>query len=207
MAATSATQFLDIPAGTSGAQLVELINDRLRAITQALNTSGSSPVTGDLNMNGYRVVVLGNPLNPQDALNLRTADKRYSPLAAGQSPAAQSTAVQSPAAQVASSATTLILTVPGTLAIESNAAPLVQFTAARSFTKIALFVKQAPAGAAITVSVNAGSKVLGMAAIAAGAVSGTATVSWTLPANSLLTVDITGVGLSFPGADLTIELS
>ena len=204
-ASTSVTQFLDIPSGVSGNELVQLINDRLRAITQALNAATPMPaVAADFNMNGYRVVVLGNAINPQDALNMQTADKRYATPAALKAAVA---AVSTAPASGGQSGSVLLLSVPGTLAIEASATALVIFAAAQNWTSCKLLVKQAPTGGAIAISANAGTKALGTATIAAGAVAASATVSWTLPANTVLSVDLTSVGLDNPGSDLTIELS
>ena len=205
-AATSPTQFLDIPSNVTGTALVLAINDRLRAITQALNTPGAMPaIAANLNMNGYRAVVLGNPVNAQDAVNLQTAKQLIS--AAGSTSTSTSTTSTTVTKTVTESGGTLILTVPGLLAIESQAAPLVLLSSAQSWTSVVLIVKQAPLGAALTIAVNAGSKQLGTATIAAGATSSSATVSWSLPASTVLSVDVTGVGLTYPGSDLTIELS
>jgi hypothetical protein len=201
-AATSATQFLDIPSNITGTALVLAINDRLRAITEALNTASAMPaVVADLNMNGYRVVVLGNPVNAQDAVNLQTAKQLVS--AAVSSAAAPQTIVKT----VVQSGGTLILSAPGTLAIESSVTPVLSFSAAMSWTTCRLLLKLAPVGAALAIAVNAGGGQLGTATIAAGATSSSATVSWNLPANTVLSIDVTGVGLTFPGSDLTVELS
>jgi hypothetical protein len=207
-AATSTVQFLDIPAGVTGDALIALVNDRLRAITQALNTATPMPaIASDLNMNGYRVVVLGNAVNPQDALNMATGDKRYATSAAIAKAVATAAAVPAAGGGASSSVSVLILTVPGTLAIEASATALVIFSTAQSWTKVNLLVEQAPTDGAITISAKAGTKILGTATIAAGAVAGSATISWTLPANTVLSVDVTTVGLDNPGSGLSILLS
>lgn len=203
-AATSPTQFLDIPSNVTGTALVLAINDRLRAITQALNTASALPaIAANLNMNGYRVVVLGNPVNAQDAVNLQTAKQLISAANTANTSSTSSTVTKT----VVESGGTLILTVPGVLAIESQAAPLVLLASAQSWTSCVLIVKQAPVGAALTIAVNAGAKQLGTATVAAAKTSSTAKVSWNLPANTVLSIDVTAVGLTFPGSDLTIELS
>lgn len=197
----------EVPAGLTGNQLIQVINDRLRRLV-ALMATAPAATSADLNMNGFRIVVLGDAVNPKDALNVESANARYATQA--QLKAATATVASvAPASSggAASGAGTLILSVPGTLAIESNAAQLVQFSSAVSWKTATLLVKQAPAGAALTVQVSAGTAVLGTVVIADGAFSGTAAVSWTLPANTLLIVDVVGVGLVFPGADLTLELA
>ncbi len=195
-----------LPTGLTGDALIAALNDRLRRVALAIADNAPAAATSaDLNMNGYRIVVLGDAVNPKDALNLETGDKRYA------TPAALTKAVAAvtPAAGGSSSAAsaTLILTVPGMLAIQSSATALVIFTTARNWTKVNLLVEEAPTGAAITVSVNAGTAILGTATIAAGATAGSATVSWTLPANTVLSIDVTTVGLTNPGSGLSILLS
>lgn len=72
----------DIPAGLSGDQLTQALNLRLRLITAAVNaTTGTTPqISSDLNIGGFHIINLGDPVAPTDALNLRSADKRYATL-------------------------------------------------------------------------------------------------------------------------------
>jgi hypothetical protein len=199
----------EIPAGLTGNQLIQTINDRLRRLV-ALMAAGPAATSADLNMNGYRIVVLGDAVNPKDALNRESGDARYATqaqLTKAVAAAAQVTNVTTSSSSGSTGTGTLILSVPGTLAIESNAAQLVQFSSGVTWKTATALVKKAPAGAAITVQVSAGSAVLGTVTVADGAFSGAASVSWTLPANTLLIVDVVGVGLTYGGSDLTLELA
>ncbi|HLG99826.1 MAG TPA: hypothetical protein VKX49_26185 [Bryobacteraceae bacterium] len=66
-----------IAAGTAGDQLVDALNLRLRAIAAAITEGGSLKISGALDMGGFGIVNLADPVAPTDALNLRSADKRY----------------------------------------------------------------------------------------------------------------------------------
>jgi hypothetical protein len=101
----------------------------------------------------------------------------------------------------------LLFTVPGTIGIRSNAAPLIQAPDALTFSTAVALVKQAPAGAAINVIVRDAGNAIGTVTIAAGATSGSVTLSsGSVSAGDLLTIDITTVGTTFPGSDLTVQL-
>lgn len=96
------------------------------------------------------------------------------------------------------------LCVPGTLGVRSNAAPLVSFVTEVGLTNLTALVKQAPTGASLKANVLVSATVLGMVEIAAGAISGTLTVSATIPAHELVTLDVIQVGSTFPGSDLSV---
>lgn len=106
--------------------------------------------------------------------------------------------------QTSTSAASLMLTVPGTLSVRSSAAPLVKLASSRTVTKLVALVKQAPGGAGIVLRLLAGGAEIASATVADGATSGEASVSGTIPAETLVTLDITSVGSVFPGADLTV---
>jgi len=117
------------------------------------------------------------------------------------------TTPSSPAASGGSSTSDLFLAVPGTLAIRSNAAPLATFSRDRTITGLVALVKRAPAGGAVTLRLLVEGVAADSIVIAAGAISATAAVgSYVAPANGLLTLDIVGVGSTFPGADLTVRV-
>jgi hypothetical protein len=198
----------DIPAGLTSDQLVAVLNDRLRSIAQAVS-AGAGPTNTDLNMAGFRVVTLGDPLTPQDALNLRTGDARYAKVTATVAKAAAAGTSGTLGSKTTSSASgTLILTVPGTLAIQSSATPVLVFSQAMSWKSITILATQGPVGAPLTIAANAGAGQLGSVSIPDGGLRPvTLAISWVLPAGSLLTFDVTSVGLTFPGSGLTIELS
>lgn len=201
---------LDLPRIGSLDTLIQVLNDRLRAIADAI---ASPVVTADEDMAGYRITNLGDGSAPMDALNLRTGDRRYATQAAitqiQQSVAtAQATGSTGHASGSTASHGTLILTVPGVLAIQSQAAALVQLSSDTVFTSAVALLKQAPVGAALTLNVSAGGNVLGSATVGDGKTTASVDASgWKAAAkNTTITVDLTAVGLTFPGADLTLEL-
>lgn len=109
----------------------------------------------------------------------------------------------------------LTITLPGTLAIGSNAGQVPAFfNAATKLSGATLAVTQAPTGAALVVNIGlTGSPetVLltltipaGQTSVAAG--SSVIAALATIPANTNIQVDITAVGTTFPGAGLTLNL-
>ena len=108
-----------------------------------------------------------------------------------------------------SDGSSFLFTVPGTIGIRSNAAPLIQAPEDLTFSTIVAVVKQAPTGAGINVNVKAAGTLVGTVMIATGATSGTVTLTGSaggVNAGALLTIDITAVGTTFPGSDLTVQL-
>lgn len=108
------------------------------------------------------------------------------------------------AASKASGPTELVLAVPGTLGIMSSAAPLVSLAADATPSEIVALVKTAPLGAALTLKVLAGSTPVGIVVIGAGAVTASVSGGAKIPAEAVITLGITTVGTTFPGADLTV---
>jgi|SRR5579872_1415129 len=190
--------FVDLPQGLSGDQLIQALNDRLRRLAQSIGQRGTQQ-PGDINMAEFRIVALGDAINAQDALNLRMADKRYTAIG-------QATPAQVDAGASTPTTGTLVLTVPGVLAIESSATPLISFPTLRSFRNASVLVKQAPLGAPIALRVSAGGWELGRIAVADGSAAEAARVTWDVPQGAVVTVDLVSVGLVFPGADLTLQL-
>lgn len=105
------------------------------------------------------------------------------------------------------SITQVTLTVPGTLGVESDAAPSLTLPVAFSPSQMVLLLKQAPIGASVTVQLFAAGNAWGPSLTASG-LSVTANVASVppIPANALLRLDITACGTTFPGADVTLEL-
>jgi hypothetical protein len=105
------------------------------------------------------------------------------------------------------SVTQVTLTVPGTLGVESDAAPSLTLPVSFAPSRMVLLLKTAPIGAPVVVQLFAGGAVWGPALTASG-LSVTAAVSGypAIAANALLRLDITSCGTTFPGADLTFEL-
>jgi hypothetical protein len=102
--------------------------------------------------------------------------------------------------------TEIVLSVPGTLAINSNAAPLVSLPSAGTPSAIVALIKTAPTGSGVTFAVYAGgSTLIGTGTIAAGATSVTVSTGLAaIAANAVLTLAITAVGSGTAGSDLSI---
>ena len=121
--------------------------------------------------------------------------------------------LQGVAAPTAVVARELILSVVGTLAIESNAAPPVTLFATATATQFIAVVKQAPTGAALVCNVNFDGTPVATITIAAGATAGTTPVpvSYAFAAGDgtgvnpgYITLDIIAVGTTIPGSDLSV---
>ncbi len=104
----------------------------------------------------------------------------------------------------------LILASPGTLAVQSNVAPVITLGANTTFATALLYLKQAPQGGAVTVQLYVAGAAYGPQ-LAIGGTSATVSLAG-LPAilaNAIIRLDVTGVptgGTNFPGADLTVIL-
>lgn len=194
-----------IPGGLTGNGLTDAVNKVIRSIAQQLGVGMQNPATAALSMTGLKITNLANPTLPADALNLQTADARYlraSAVAAVQATKPTTTTTTTTSAPV----NQLSLSIPGVLAIESNAADLIELPASATFSSAVLLVKQAPVGGSITLKVSAGGGQLGSVTIPAGQTSSTTAITWSIPKNSLVTVDVTSVGLTYPGSDLSLLL-
>jgi hypothetical protein len=101
------------------------------------------------------------------------------------------------------------LQVGGTLAIGSNQAPPLQLNATRTPSEVVALVGTAPTGAGLTVNINVGGGPWMSLTIAAGtlsvqATSGQLTTAGAMTGGVSITLDITAVGTTVPGADLSI---
>lgn len=197
---------LDIPNVTTLSSLLAILNDRLRMIAAAIGAP-----TSDEDMGGYKITNLGDGSAPQDALNIRTADRRYTTTTAVAQQIQQvtkATTAVTGKATAAATGGTLILTAPGTLAIQSQVAPLVTLPAATAFQSVVALLKQAPSGGNLVLSISAAGKALGAVTVGDGKTTATVDASgWaTVAKDAIVAVDVTSVGLTFPGADLTLEL-
>lgn len=94
----------------------------------------------------------------------------------------------------------------GTLAVNTGDKRL-YMARAGTFGTFDMYVKTAPAGAALTVQINKNGSSIGTGTIADGATSGTgqALSSTSFSAGDYLTVDITQIGSSTAGEDLYIN--
>ena len=112
-------------------------------------------------------------------------------------------------ASVSSGATIsqLVLTVPGILAVESKAAPLVTLPVAKAFTSLVLILGTVPVGGAVTVQLFANGAAWGPVVTATGQITTVDVSSYpAISKDALIRLDITSVPTTFPGADMTFEL-
>jgi hypothetical protein len=101
--------------------------------------------------------------------------------------------------------------IDGTLAIGSDQGPRAFFNGATTLKAVRAEVKNAPIGAALTINISAGATLLMTLVMADGtssisATTGQISAAAQVPANTDVTIDITGVGTTFPGSDLTVSL-
>jgi hypothetical protein len=99
-----------------------------------------------------------------------------------------------------------VVSIPGTLAIAADIGPIVKFLATATPKSIHASVKQAPSGAAITVVVYAGSTVYATVTIAAGQTEGSVSCGAPIAGGTNIRVDLTTVGTTYPGSDLSVFL-
>jgi hypothetical protein len=100
------------------------------------------------------------------------------------------------------------ISIPGTLAIGSNLGPAAFYTSAVSLQNgVTCMVKQAPVGADLVIQIYAGSTLLFTVTITAGSTTGSATGTPAIGAETPVIINITAVGTTFPGSDLTLALS
>jgi hypothetical protein len=99
--------------------------------------------------------------------------------------------------------------ISGYLAIQTNAAPALIVDADRSVRDIYGIVNTAPIGAAIVLQINVNGSSYASVQISAGATISNVQDAFGLPAlraGDLLSLNITGVGTTVPGSDLTLVL-
>jgi hypothetical protein len=102
----------------------------------------------------------------------------------------------------------LTISVFGTLAIGSNLGQVPAFVpSAKTFTQVVAMVTTAPTGAAIILTVTSGASTLFTVTISAGSTQGSATAAAGVSASTPIEVNITQVGSTFPGANLTVVLT
>jgi len=191
-----------LPPGVSPERLVELLNDRLRRIERAV--SGPIVLSADMDAAGHRIRNLGDAQDFLDALNQAVADRRYQRRAA----AGTVTQVAGGAVVAGAQPQALILSVPGTLSIRSDAAPLVSLPEAKTPTAVVALLKQPPSGADLTCEVSVGGSVWASITIPNGETEARLGSKGLrqIGADQLVVLDITAVGTTFPGADLTVMI-
>jgi hypothetical protein len=71
----AALEIQEIPAGDHGAQLQDLINDRIRSLNDALKSYLQNPALGPVDLGTQQIINLADPKNDLDGVNLRTRKK------------------------------------------------------------------------------------------------------------------------------------
>src|SRR5208283_980121 len=99
---------------------------------------------------------------------------------------------------------TAAITIPGTVAIGSNLGPIAAMPTTSTPSNITVQLKEAPIGGAMTVVLYVNGVVLTTITVPPGATSATVTNATPITAGQLIRVDITGVGLTYPGGDMTL---
>jgi hypothetical protein len=199
-------RIVDLPDVRDVQSLVTLLNERLRVIEENLRRPAA--LTADLDAQGHRITNLGEPRAGSDAATVFAVERRVAAVSKVETrvPAAVSTTVQrvTQAAAGGGGADTLILSVPGVVSIRSDATPLVTLGEERTATEVVLLVKEPPLGGDLTVVIDVGGDQWAEATIPDGEDSVTVPVEDSIAAEALVQVHITEVGLTFPGADLTV---
>jgi hypothetical protein len=107
--------------------------------------------------------------------------------------------------------TALVLNVQGTLAIGSDLAPLFYPMAAINPSAVVARMKQPPTGADLTIQLYSGSTLWMTLTISAGtnsvqATAGAITAAGPLASGQDVSLNLTGVGTTFPGSDLSVMI-
>lgn len=201
---------LEIPPGTPGISedARRAINERLRRIEEQIGAP--LELDADLDAAGFRILNLGDPRIGSDAISQAAADRRY--LGQARTSSATQTGVggsssSTPNGATADAATMLILAVPGTLSVRSNAAPLLTLPKARNVAAVVALVKRAPTNQDLKWDIMAGAAKWASLTMTKDSTSVTLVTGLAaLPADTPITLDITQVGTVFPGADLTVMI-
>ena len=175
------------------------LNDIFRRIQEAVERLGGGKATGDLDMGGHRVVNLGNPRLSGDAVPLAYLEGRLVGVKAA--PAVMQAAIAPTVTQ------TVLLAVPGVLAIQSDAAPVVTLAAESVASSVEAVLKRAPTGADLKLRVIIDGEEWAAITIADGETGAeVATPADLAPigAGKAVRLDILEVGTTFPGADLSL---
>jgi hypothetical protein len=100
------------------------------------------------------------------------------------------------------------ISIPGTLAIGSNLGPAAFYTSTVVLQNgVTCMVKQAPVGADLVIQVYAGTTLLFTVTITPGSTVGSATGTPAIGPETPVIINLTAVGTTFPGSDLTVALS
>jgi hypothetical protein len=172
----------DLPELSSFSDARRLINDRLQRIEGFLSTAEAGVTLQEVNA---QIAALAARLEGKIAAIKGT-------------PAA--------AEPVTVTGGQVVLSIPGTLAIESNAAALVAFKDARRVSEVELLVKQAPLGSTLEVRVRVDGATMATVTLTAGQTGVKSAASFAIAVGKPVRIDILNVGTTFPGADLSVIL-
>ena len=99
------------------------------------------------------------------------------------------------------------ITIPGTLAIGSDLGPIAAMPTTSTPSNITVQLKQAPIGNALTVVVYVNGAVFATINVPPGATSATVANASLIAAGQSVRIDITGVGMAYPGGDMTVFIN
>ena len=100
----------------------------------------------------------------------------------------------------------IIFSIPGVFGIQSDAAPLAISPTNITWSSVIAVVKQAPVGASISMTLKFAGAAVANFSITDGNTQVTDNITATSNAGDIITIDVTSVGTTFPGSDLTIQL-
>jgi hypothetical protein len=194
---------LELPqdAKSTDRDFVPVLNQRLRRIAEFLGNLKTTlgGIVGELDMEGRRIINLGTARLGTDAVNVGFGDARWSRLGHKHEKDEDGIPDAGEALQ------TLFLSRQGTLAVESSVFPLFRLAAARTPTEVVAMVKDAPTGADLVIEIQVDGVTWQTVTIVAGATSKTVNTGLgQIAANKDVVVNLTRVGTTFPGADLTL---
>jgi hypothetical protein len=138
---------------------------------------------------------------------LQALNDRFRTIAAGMTPAAA--AAKSPVSTSSSSGGQVALSVPGTLGVQTNAAALIALETAATPVGLLAMLKQPPQGNPVVVNVLVAGSTYTSVTLPAGSsavVVITGSLGGAITANAVITLNITQVGTTFPGSDLSVLL-
>lgn len=184
-------------------EFVRMLNERLTELSEEKPLE----ITSDLSAQGHRITNLAPAKGSGDALSLAVADLRYLKRSEAPSMVQQVQQITNTTVQnVSGGAGTLSLTVPGVLAIQSSAAPLFAFPESRTVREVRVMVKEPPTGGDLVCEVEVDGTLLVEVTVTEGeteaVIDGSELAG--IEANAMVVLNITAVGLSFPGADLSV---
>jgi hypothetical protein len=107
----------------------------------------------------------------------------------------------------ANTAPAAAIVIPGTLAIGSDLGPIAAMPQTSTPSNITVQLKRAPTGAALVVVVYVNGVVYATITVPAGATSASVTTSTQIVAGQPIRVDITAVGTTYPGSDMTVFIN